>query len=213
MSDADQSKVSPFMKFFWEEQQKYLKTSSSSVRYHPMIIRYCLSLASKSAAVYDVIRCNQKTGTGFLILPSRRRLRDYKNYIRLRRGFNNEIISELLKKTENFFESEKFFVLLMDEMKVQENLVWNKHTGELIEYVDLGDINTNYAILQKSDEIATYILVFLLRSIVNPFKFNFATCGVTGPQLFVLFWKAVSISERNGLKVLAVTCNGASANR
>lgn len=25
MSDADQSKISPFMKFFWEEQQIYLK--------------------------------------------------------------------------------------------------------------------------------------------------------------------------------------------
>ena len=32
----------------------------------------------------------------------------------------------------------------MDEMKVQENLVWEKHTGELIGYVDLGDINANY---------------------------------------------------------------------
>ena len=28
----------------------------------------------------------------------------------------------------------------MDEMKIQENLVWDKHTGELIGYVDLGDI-------------------------------------------------------------------------
>ena len=55
ISDADQSKISPFMKLFWEEQQKYLKTSSSGVRYHPMIIRYCLSLASKSVAIYDDI--------------------------------------------------------------------------------------------------------------------------------------------------------------
>ena len=55
ISDADQSKISPFMKLFWEEQQKHLKTSSSGVRYHPMIIRYCLSLASKSVAIYDDI--------------------------------------------------------------------------------------------------------------------------------------------------------------
>lgn len=142
------------------------------------------------------IRYNQKTRTGFLILPSRRCLRDYKNYIRPKRGFNNEIISELLKKTENFSENEKLFVVLMDKMKVQENLVWDKHTGELIGSLDLGDINTNYATLQKSDEIATHILVFLLCSVINPFKFslaNFATSGVTGPQLFVLFWKAVGI--------------------
>ena len=56
MSGADQSKVSSFMKFFWEEQQKYLKSSSTGIRYHPMIIRYCLPLEAKSSAAYDEIR-------------------------------------------------------------------------------------------------------------------------------------------------------------
>ena len=55
MSSADQLKISPFMKFFWEEQQKYLKSSSTVTAYHPMIIRYCLSLAAKSSAAYDEI--------------------------------------------------------------------------------------------------------------------------------------------------------------
>ena len=74
MSGADQLKISPFMKFFWEEQQKYLKSSSNGIRYHPMIIRYCLFFAAKSSAAYDEIRYDEKKGTGFLILPSRRRL-------------------------------------------------------------------------------------------------------------------------------------------
>ena len=30
-------------------------------------------------------------------------------------------------------------MILMDEMKIQESLVWDKHTGELIGFVDLGD--------------------------------------------------------------------------
>ena len=77
MSNADIRKISPFMKFFWEEQQNYLSCLSTTVRYHPMVIRYCLSLASKSAAAYDDMRYDEKTGTGFLILPSRRSLRDY----------------------------------------------------------------------------------------------------------------------------------------
>ena len=54
-----------------------------------------------------------------------------------------------------------FFALLMDEMKIQENLVWDKHTGELIGYVNLGDIELNYATLQKTDDIASHILVYL----------------------------------------------------
>ena len=86
-----------------------------------MIIRYCLSLASKSAAAYDEIRYNANKGTGFVILPSRRRLRDYKNYIKPQRGCNQEIIQELRSKIKCFSEPKKFVVILRDEMKIQEN--------------------------------------------------------------------------------------------
>ena len=181
-----------------------------------MIIRFCLSLASKSASAYDDIRYDEKSGNGILILPSRRRLRDYKSYIRPERGFNKNIINELKNKIKNFSDNEKFFVILMDEMKIQSNLVWDKHTGELIGYVDLGDTELNYATLEKTDNIATHILAFLIRSIVNPFKFslaNFAISGASASQMFPLLWKAISICELNSLKVLAVTCDGASPNR
>ena len=216
MSDTDQTKLSPFMKLFWEEQQKYLKCSSTTVRYHPMIIRYCLALASKSAAVYDDIRYDQNKGTGFLVLPSRRRLRDYKNYIKPTRGFNDKIIAELLQKVKDFSDIEKYFVMLMDEMKIQESLVWDKHTGDLIGFVDLGDVDLNYAALQKTDAVASHILVFMIRSIVNPFKFslaNFSTKGATSFQMFPLVWKAISICEANNIKILALTCDGAAPNR
>ena len=63
--------VFPFMKFIWEEQQKYLNVScKTSVRYHPMITWYCLALQAKSAAANNEIRYDEKTGTGFVILPS-----------------------------------------------------------------------------------------------------------------------------------------------
>ena len=217
MSGTDQKEVPPFMKLFWEEQKKYLSSSKKGVRYHPMIIRYCLGLASKSPAAYDEIRYDEKTNSGFVILPSRRRLRDYKNYIRPEQGFNKHVINELRDIVLKFEPAEKYGVLLMDEMKIQENLVWDKHTGDLIGFVDLGDTELNYATLQKSDEIATHVLVFLLRSIVNPLKFslaNFATTSVSSVQLFPLFWKAVGILEDScGIKVVGVTSDGASPNR
>ena len=97
MSNADDSKIPPFMNFFWEEQQKYLSSSKTGVRYHPMIIRYCLGLAAKYPSFYDDIRCNENNNTGFLILPSRRRLRDYKNYIRPTQGFNRDVVNELIQ--------------------------------------------------------------------------------------------------------------------
>ena len=48
-------------------------------------------------------------------------------------------MNELLEKVKHFSDNEKCFVMLMDEMKIQENLVWDKHTGDLIGYVDFGD--------------------------------------------------------------------------
>ena len=56
MSNAGKSEVSPFMKFSWEEKQKYLNIScKTSIRYHLVIIRYCLALQAKSAAVHNEI--------------------------------------------------------------------------------------------------------------------------------------------------------------
>ena len=199
MSSVGKSELPPFMKFFLEEQQIYLNVScKTSIRYHPMIIRYCLALQPKSAAAYNEISYDEKTGTGFVVLPSRRRLRDYKNYIHPKQGFNHEIINELKNKIKDFSDIERFMVILFDEMKIQENLVWSKHTGDLIFFVDLGDVNLNYATLQETNAIAPHVLVFLLRSAVNPFKFslaNFATKNVTASQIFPLFWKAVAICE------------------
>ena len=217
MSNAQKKSIPPFMKMFWEEQQKYLSSSKTGVRYHPMIIRYCLGLAAKSPAVYDEIRFDEKTNSGFVILPSRRRLRDYKNYIRPQQGFSKGVIKELCDIVSKFTTIEKYGILLMDEMKIQENLVWDKHTGDLIGFANLGDVDLNYATLKKSNDIASHVLVFLLRSIVNPLKFslaNFATSNATSVQIFTLFWRAVAILEDNcDVKIVGVTSDGASTNR
>ena len=180
-SGCDKKDVPNFMKLFWEEQQKYIKSSSaSSVRYHPMIIRFCLNLAAKSTSSYNDLRYDSKTGTGFLVLPSLRTLRDYKNYIHPTRGFNSAIIKDLAEKTVNFSGPERFVTILFDEMKIQEDLIWDKYSGELIGFVDLGDINTNYATLKNVKELATHVLVFLVKSIVNPLSFSIATFATTG---------------------------------
>ena len=70
-SGCDKSTIPNFMKLFWEEQQKYIQAScSSSVKYHPMVIRFCLNLAAKSSSAYSDLRYDCKTGNGILVLPS-----------------------------------------------------------------------------------------------------------------------------------------------
>ena len=52
-SQCNEKEVPSFMKLFWEEQQKYISSSSpTSIRYHPMIIKFCLNLAAKSSSAY-----------------------------------------------------------------------------------------------------------------------------------------------------------------
>ena len=60
-------------------------------------------------------------------------------------------------------------------LKIQENLVWDKHSSELIGFVDLGDINVNFAPLKNTQTLAKHVLVFLVKSVVNPLSYSFAT--------------------------------------
>ena len=46
--------------------------------------------------------------------------------------------NELKHIVSNFSNIERYVILLMDEMKVQENLVWDKHTGDLIGFCRFG---------------------------------------------------------------------------
>ena len=123
---------------------------------------------------------------------------------------------ELRYKVKDFSDKEKFVVLLMDEMKIQKNLVWNKHNIEVIGYVDLSDIDLNYATLSKVTTVASYALVLLIRSIVNTFKpslVHFATDGILASQMLPLLWKGISKCEKSSLKVIVVTCDDESPNR
>ena len=91
--------------------------------------------------------------------------------------------------------------------------MWDKHSGELIRFVDLGDICTNYTTLKSVGKLASYALFFLVKSIVNPLSCSFATFatnGVTAFQITSIFWKAVCYLQKINLKVIAATADGAS---
>jgi len=85
LSDADRE-ITLFMSLFWQ-QKKFFSSTVKGVRYHPMIIRFCLSLAAKSPTCYEELR-NSKV----LVLPSQRRLKDYRNFIKPKRGFQEKLL-------------------------------------------------------------------------------------------------------------------------
>ena len=203
--------MSPFMQLFWEQQKKAFSGSASGARYHPMIIRYCLAIHAKSPAAYNELR-----NSGILVLPSQRTLRDYKNAVKPKRGFNPEVIEELKQATQKLFDVQRYVCMTFDEMKIQAGLVFDKNSGELIGYTDLGDPDVNYSCLKQA-EIASHVLVFYIRGLASDLKFplaNFATTGITSNQLVPIFWKAVAVLElKCNLWVVAVTSDGAAPNR
>ena len=80
------------------------------------------------------------------------------------------MIKEIKEATKHYSSSQRYVAILFDEMKVQGNLVWDKHSGELIDYVNLGDPDINFATLENIDEIVTHALLFMVRGITTTLK-------------------------------------------
>ena len=202
MENTDSGKISDFMQLFWKQQKE--AATKKKMMYHPMIIRFCLSLASKSSSAYDELR-------SVLTLPSRRTLNDYKNVIKPSAGFNPDVIAELTKLAAPLREYQRYICLSFDEMKIKENLVFDKHTEKLVGFVDLGDPDVNFSNFPEN-VLASHALVFYVRGIASDLKFAlayFATCGINAHQIMSLFWDAVSYLELScTLPVVACVSDG-----
>ena len=208
---SNSSEVTPHMKVFWEQQRKLLASPKFGRRYHPHVIRFCLSLHAKSPAAYKELR-----DSGVLVLPSQRTLRDYRNFFKPKPGFNTENIERLKGLCSDHIGIQRYVVLSLDEMKIQSKLVFDKRSNELIGFIDLGDEHANEA-LASDNELATHALAFLVRGVATDLKYTlayFLTKDVTSYQLMSLFWKAVCVLEvACNLWICATVSDGASPNR
>ena len=215
----------PFQKLFWEQQQKAsLLKNARCMRWHPLMIKWCLYLRHHSGRAYDTLR-----ESGCVVLPSQRTLRDYTYYVRSSTGFTEEIDKQLLGAAmrEKAGELNRYVVLVLDEMYVREDLVYDKHSGALIGFANSGD--TNKLLLQfeqqvqgesddetASEPLAKTMFVFMVRGVFSSLQFPYLQlpCAtITGDLLFDPFWETVYRLERLGLQVLAATADGASTNR
>ena len=149
-------------------------------RYHPQMIRFAISIHCKSPSAYRELR-----DSGALILPSERVLHDYKNYFKPGAGITKENIEELKEITSEFCGIQKCVAVIMDEMKIQENLVFDKTSGELIGIIDLGDPLTTFANVDEDVPVASHALSFLVRG----FMYQPETCcGI------LLYWQCDILS-------------------
>ena len=211
-----------FGRLFWEEQLHAATAKDPrQMRWHPLMIRWCLNLKLLSATSYHTMR-----SAGFIKLPSERTLRDYTHYFNSKTGFQQEVNEQLRKesKLSELSESRKYCGLVLDEMKVKENLVYDKYTGGVVGFTSLGSINDELLRLEHDCQgdsmlpasIAKQLLVVMVRGIFFKLEFpyaHFASRGVTADLLFPIVWEAIRQIEAIGLKVIFITGDGASANR
>ena len=110
-------------------------------------------------------------------------------------------------------------------MYIKQGLVFEKSTGALFGFMDLGDINNqldefeaslkqNTSMLQRP--IAKTMIVFMFKgfftNIALPYA-QFAATSLTGADLFPLLWKVIERLTRTGCCILGVTCDGGSPNQ
>ena len=191
---------------------------SRLMRWHPVFIKWCLYLRHLSGQSYELLR-----EFGCIHLPSQRTLQDYTHYIPAKVGFSAEVDQQLIDAIDFTKEANRYVSLLLDEVHIKEDLVYDKHSGSLIGFTNMGEINNHLINFERSlaDEpgeasIASSVLVIMVRGLFSKLNFpyvQFAVASLSGDLMVDPVWEAISRLERQGIRVLALTCDGASANR
>ena len=211
-----------FSSIFWQQQLIAASTKDKrGMRWHPAMIRWCLYLHHKSSGCYATLR-----NSGVINLPSDQTLRDYRHSSSAKAGFSKETDLELFEAIaqQKPRHLAKYVGLTLDEMHVKEGLFFDKHTGVLVGYSDLGEINNILSDYEKQlsashstqRPMAKLMLVFMVRGLFTSLKFpyvQFPAASTKGGDIFPLVRQAIKHLTCLGLHVMTITCDGASDNR
>ena len=212
-----------FRHVFWDQQLKAATRDPRGMRWHPLMIRWCIYLCHKSSGAYNLLR---KSGIT---------LQDYTHYISPQAGFSKEVDEQLMAaaQSEGPEEWKKAVVIILDEIYIKEELVYNKQTGELVGFTNLGTINQQLSEFEQSIQsvsesdptttttqspqtavgsyaqpsLAKTMLVMIVRGLLTNLQFPYAQfpChNLTGDQMYDPFWEAVMRIENIGLKVYSL---------
>ena len=113
-----------------------------------------------------------------------------------------------------------------DEMSIKSKLVYQRRTGKLVGFTELGDVNEELRSFrcshsnESADDIgrdfATHVLVFMVRGIFTSLQYPFgyfATMGASAAEIYPCAMEAIRILTAINLKVRALVSDGASPNR
>lgn len=132
-------------RIFWDQQVQYNQlTDKRQIRWHPLVIRFALNFKYLSSSAYRAVR-----QSGILHLPSERTLSDYTHWSLPHSGVQLEFIEQLCTQLEDVKSKQRHCTISMDEMKIKSGLVFNKHTGTLVGFVDIGNVNKEIELIMS----------------------------------------------------------------
>ncbi|KAK3924076.1 Transposable element P transposase, partial [Frankliniella fusca] len=168
----------------------------------------CLLMRIKGPKSYEHIRSRK-----ILVLPSRTTLNRYMRKLHPGYGYQPQLFQVLKQKITDFSEGAKHGIIMVDEMKTECGVTFDRHT---LKYVGMVDVGTHTPADQK-----TVIADHVLQVIFKPFQGGwyqtlgcFLTKGAaTGPVLSKVLLEGIGLCEGTGLQVDAVVTDGAHWNR
>ena len=159
---------------FWQQRSKAsLAKSKQGIRWHPAIIKWCLYLYHQSSGAYSTFR-----KSSVIALPSDRTLRDYRHFASSTPGFSRDVDLQLLDvvKVQEPADLANYVSVIIDEMYIKEDLVFDKHTGSLTGFTDLGDVCNLLAEYEQQQSgggsttfhhpVAKCMVVFMVRGLI-----------------------------------------------
>ena len=187
--------LSEEMRVFLDHQIKASAAKGpSGVRWHPTMIRFALHLKMKKTAAYKALRAS-----GFIKLPAERTLYDYTHVVKNVEGPRGHIIEKISCQVREMpHKYQKHHVMCFDEVYVPKKLVLEKHTGEIMGYVDFDSVTQEMEALDsfmKGNEVddrppmATKMLCFMLKGVASDVKDVVASYAVNNVSKEVLFEK------------------------
>lgn len=183
------------------------------IKWHPTLIRLALMTRTTS----------NTAATGVITLPSGKVLFNFSQVLfrikDVQKADFEQLHTKYLEKPSD--RSDIYHVLLLDEIDVHNNLVYQKSNGELIGFVKLSDVKTEVEqleafILQKRNITRPkhyILLVYMVKSI---------TCGLkevvglldrdmlSREMLYDTTWDIIKSLEENKIKIIGVVLNGSS---
>ena len=168
------------------------------------MIHWCLYFHHLSSKAYTTLR-----ESGCLHLPSERTLNDYSHCYESGSGFSEKVDEQLMLASKmKSSEWHRLVLLLIDENILKKSLVYNKHTGKMVGFVDLGTVNNHLLSFKKlvpsDSESAPTLATSMMKGLFTHFRFPYLQLTFStknGDLIFEPFWEAIFRLERTGFKV------------